>query len=220
MTHTDQHTESPGSPRGPRYRTRSLSLRTALGSAVVLATIAGAAMLGLLTLAVDDQSEAIGRPLAAELAGERATQGSIPDREPVASAAVSGRPWENERFDKCVEAETRSRPVASSDDGLPNPWEAGSIAAKCHLLTDTPAAPSTSTNARVTEAPASASPPTEKTPTCSIWSIPTLDVAPVPQSSLTESVPYTAVCTDDADDEETTFVFLYRHDNHTPAPRR
>jgi hypothetical protein len=220
MTHTDQHTQSPGSPRGRRFQTHSVSLRTIVGSAIAVATVAGAAVLGVLTLAVDDQSEAIGRPLAAEVAGERATQGSIPDRGPVASAALSGRPWEDERFDKCVEAETRSRPMASSDDGLPNPWEAGSIAAKCHLLTDTPGAPSTSTSARVTEASASASPPTATTPTCSISSVPTLDVAPVPQSSLTESVPYTAVCTNDANDEETTFVFLYRHDNHTPAPRR
>jgi hypothetical protein len=41
-------------------------------------------------------------------------------------------------FASCVEAETRSRAMlSSSDDGLPNPWEAGNVAAKCYLSTDT-----------------------------------------------------------------------------------
>jgi hypothetical protein len=178
-------------------------------------------VLGVGTLASDDQTAATGRPPIAEQDGSRATQGSGPHGEPAASATVSGRPWEDERFAKCVEAETRSRAVfSSSDDGLPNPWEAGSIAAKCYLLTDTPGAQSTPASARVTEVPASAWSSTGRTPTCSIWSVPTLEVAPVPQSSLTEGVPYTAVCTDDANDDETTFVFLYGHGKHIPAPRR
>jgi hypothetical protein len=219
MTRSDQHTQPPGAPRGRRPRTRTVSVRTVLGSAGAIATVAGAALLGVLTLAVDDQNEAAGRPAAAEQDSSRPSQGSVPDRGPAAAVPVSGRPWEDERFDKCVEAETRSRPKTFSDDGLPNPWVAGSIAAKCSLLTDTPGAPSTSTSARVTEVPANASPLTDKTPSCSIWSVPTLEVAPVPQSGLTEGVPYAAVCTGDADDE-TTFVFLYRHDTHTPAPRR
>jgi hypothetical protein len=219
MTHTDQHPQPPGAPRGRRPRTRTVSVRTVLGSAGAIATVAGAALLGVLTLSVDDQNEAAGRPAAAEQDSSRPSQGSVPDRGPAAAVPVSGRPWEDERFDKCVEAETRSRPMALSDDGLPNPWEAGSIAAECYLLTDTPVAPSTSARARVTEAPASAWPTTGRTRTCSIWSVPTLEVAPVPQSSLTEGVPYAAVCTDDAD-EETTFVFLYGHSNRTSAPRR
>lgn len=152
MTHTDQHTQAPGAPPGRRSRTRSASLRTVLRSAGAIVTVAGAAMLGVLALAVDDQNQATGRPLATEQASSRATQASVPDPGPAAS------------------------PTAS--------W-----------------------------------PTTGKTPTCSIWSVPTLEVAPVPQSNLTEGVPYVAVCTDDSD-EETTFVFLYGHDNHTPAPRR
>ena len=60
-----------------------------------------------------------------------------PDTGPAASAAVSGWPGEDERFASCVAAETRSRVFSSSDDGLPNPWEAVSIAAKCDLSTDT-----------------------------------------------------------------------------------
>jgi hypothetical protein len=70
---------------------------------------------------------------------------------------------------------------------------------------------------RVTHASTSAWPAAGQAPTCSIWSVPTLGVAPVPQSNLTGGVPYVAVCTDA--DEETTFVFLYGEDNHTSAPR-
>ena len=137
MTPTDQHTESPGTPNGRRPRTRFVSVRTVLGSAVAIATVAGAGVLGFLTLAVDDESVATGRP-------------------------ASGGALE--------------------------------------------------------EAPASAWPATSGTPTCSIWSFPSLEVPSVPQSNLTEGVPYVAVCVDA--DEETTFVFLYGHDNHTPAPRQ
>lgn len=280
MTRTDQHTESPTAPRGRRRRARSVSLRTIFGSAAI-ATVAGAVVLGVLTLTTDDQNEATGRQPIAEQAGSRASQGPVqdqagppggrapacwwtseantpvfptadlggppnpesilifercngewtgniawsnpgdgPDAGPAASATVSAGAREHERFAKCVEGETHSRAmVSSSDDGLPNPWEAGNIAAKCYLLTDTSAAPSTSASARLTEAPASASPPTGNRPTCSIWSVPTLEVAPVPRSSLTEGVPYAAMCTEDADDEETTFVFFYGHDT-PPAPRR
>jgi hypothetical protein len=50
--------------------------------------------------------------------------------------------------------------------------------------------------------------PTTGDPTCSIYSVPTLDVAPVPQSHLVEGAAYTVVCVDG--DEETAFVFLYR----------
>jgi hypothetical protein len=153
MTHTDQQTQS-GAPPGGRPRTHPVSLRTVLGSAIAVTAVAGAAVLGVGTLASDDQTEAAGHP-----------------------------------------------PIAGQD------------------LTDTSGAPSTSAIARVTEVPASAWSSTGRTPTCSIWSVPTLEVAPVPQSSLTEGVPYVAVCTGDAD-EETMFVFLYGHDNHTPAPRR
>jgi hypothetical protein len=197
MTHTDQHTQPPGAPRGRRRpRTRTVSVRTVLGSAGAVAMVAGAAALGVLTLGVDDQNEvATGHPLATEPDGSRATQrraqdqagppgGRAPacwwtskvntpvlpvedlggpptaesvlilqrcngewtgniawlnpdhaqDQGPAASAAVSGGARDDERFAKCVKAETGSRAaVSSSDDGLPNPWEAGSIAAKCHL---------------------------------------------------------------------------------------
>jgi hypothetical protein len=44
--------------------------------------------------------------------------------------------------------------------------------------------------------------------TCSIYSVPTLDVAPVPQSHLVDGAAYAAVCVDG--EEETAFVFLYR----------
>lgn len=61
-----------------------------------------------------------------------------PDTGPATSAAVSGWPGEDERFASCVEAETRSRAMlSSSDNGLPNPWETGNVAAKCYLSTDT-----------------------------------------------------------------------------------
>jgi hypothetical protein len=131
MTHTDQHTQPPGAPRGRRPRTRTVSVRTVLASAVALATVAGAAALGVLTLAVNDQSDATERSPIAEQDDSRATQSSLPDPGPAAS--VSGRPWEDEHYDKCVEAQTHGRPMASSDDGLPNAWAAGSIAAKCYL---------------------------------------------------------------------------------------
>jgi hypothetical protein len=131
MTRTDPHAESSGAPSEGRPRTRSVSLRTVLASAVAVATVAGAAVLGVHTLAVNDQSDATERSPMAEQDDSRATQSSLPDPGPAAS--VFGRAWEDERFDKCVEAQTHGRPMASSDDGLPNPWAAGSIAAKCYL---------------------------------------------------------------------------------------
>jgi hypothetical protein len=133
MTPTDQHTESLGTPNGGQPRTRSVSVRTVLGSAVAVATVAGAGVLGVLTLAAGDQSEATGRPLAAEQDDSRATQRSVPNGGPAALLPGSGGGLEDERFAKCVNAETRSRVDSSSDDGLTNAWEAGSIAAKCHL---------------------------------------------------------------------------------------
>ena len=138
MTHIDQHTQALETPPGGRPRIRLASRRAALGSAVAVATVAGATVLGVATLASDDQNQVTGGPPSADQADNRTTQDSSPGGQPAASATVSGGPGEDERFASCVEAEIRSRAVFStSDDGLPNPWEAGSIAAKCYLSTDT-----------------------------------------------------------------------------------
>jgi hypothetical protein len=59
--------------------------------------------------------------------------------------------------------------------------------------------------------PVSAGPTAGETATCSFWSLPTLEVAAVPQSELVEGVPYVEVCVDDAG-EETAFVFVYDRD--------
>ena len=144
MTHIDEHTQAPGTPIRGQRRARPVSLRAVLGSAVAVATVAGATGLGVATLASDDQTKVTERPHIAGQADDRTTQGSSPGGQPAASATVSGGPGEDERSATCVEAEIRSRAVFStSDDGLPNPWEAGSIAAKCYLSTDTSGAPST-----------------------------------------------------------------------------
>jgi hypothetical protein len=216
MTHTNQHTQS-GAPREGRSRTRSVSVRTALGSAGAVATVAGAAVLGVLTLAADDQNEATRYPLAAEQDSSHTTQSAVQDHAGPSGGRAPAGVREHERFAACVEAETRSLTMASStDDGLPNPWQVGNLAAKCHLVGS--GAPSTSAIGSVTEPTTSTSPPTGTTPTCSFWSIPTLEAAPVPQSNMTEGMPYVAACIDA--DEETTFVFLYGHASHTPAPHR
>ena len=128
MTHSNQHTESTGAPSEGRPRTRAVSARTVLGSLIAVATVGGAIVLGVRTLADEDESMATRRP-------------------------------------------------------------------------------STSASAGDTEASASAWTNTGTTPTCSIWSFPSLETAPVPQSNLREGLPYVAVCVDG--DEETTFVFLY-----------
>jgi hypothetical protein len=154
MTHIDQHTQALETPPGGRPRVRPASRRAALGSAVAVATVAGATVLGVATLASDDQNQVTGGPPSADQADNHTTQGSSPGGQPAASAAVSGWPAEDERFATCVEAETRSRAMlSSSDDGLPNPWETGNVAAKCYLSTDTSGAPSTTASGRVTEAP-------------------------------------------------------------------
>lgn len=88
---------------------------------------------------------------------------------------------------------------------------AGLVASGLLLGQGLPGAPSSSANVEDAGNPPSALPSSGKTPTCSIWSVPTLEVGAVPRSNLTEGVPYVAVCTDDAG-EETAFVFVYGND--------
>ena len=62
MTHIDEHTQAPETPIRGQRRARPVSRRAVLGSAVAVATVAGATVLGVATLASDDQNKVTERP--------------------------------------------------------------------------------------------------------------------------------------------------------------
>ena len=57
--------------------------------------------------------------------------------------------------------------------------------------------------------PARAGSPVSTSVGCSTYSVPGLDVAPVPVSTLTDGVPYVIVCTDTHGNELINQVFIY-----------
>jgi hypothetical protein len=196
MAPTDQDTALPEASSKERSRPPSGSRSMVFAWGGVLAAGAALAALAVASFSADNDADVRGRRLAAQA----------------------------EEYERQAHLEGQAN-TYGRNSGSANPTETGNRAAQsaeeyerqAHLEGQAKTYGDHSGVPRVTHASPSAWPTAGQAPTCSIWSVPTLEVAPVPQSNLTDGVPYVAVCIDA--DQETTFVFRYGQDNHTPAPR-